>query len=90
MITSRALMAKIPWPAGVKQGLVVGTKIPTIPTGFAYLVMPLAGSASMTPTLFWRSTSRRIKRILFLLLTLELNSPKRVSSTASFANGRQV
>ena len=41
-----------PWPAGVRQGLVVGTREAMTPTGLAYFTMPFSGISSMTPTLF--------------------------------------
>ena len=51
-------------PIGVTYGLVTGISEAITPAGFAYLTIPLAGSSSMTPMLFWRSASRRMPRTL--------------------------
>ena len=68
-------------PGGVSSGLVVGTSEAMRPTGLAYLTMPFSGSSSMTPTLFWRSTSRRMPMTLKRLPTRLSGSPMPLSST---------
>ncbi len=78
---SRHLIANRPTPGGVSSGLVVGTREATRPTGLAYLTMPFSGSSSMTPMLFWRSTSRRMPMTLKRFDTRLSGSPIPLSST---------
>ena len=81
MTASRLLMANMPTPGGVSSGFVVGTRDAISPTGFAYLTMPCSGSSSMTPTLGWRSTSRRMPMTLNRLPIAAHGSPMPLSST---------
>ena len=87
---SRHLSANIPTPGGVSSGLVVGTSDAITPTGFAYLTIPRSGSSSMTPTLGWRSTSRRMPITLSRLPTRLTGSPMPLSSTPIAASRVKV
>ena len=90
MTASRHLMANIPTPGGVSSGFVVGTSDAIRPTGLAYLAMPFSGTFSMTPTLGWRRTSRRMPMTLKRLLIRLSGSPMPLSSTPIWASRVKV
>jgi hypothetical protein len=78
---SRHLMAKMPLPGASARGWWSGTSEAISPTGLPYLTMPFSGISSMTPTLFWRSRSRRMPMILKRLPMRLSGSPMPLSST---------
>src|SRR6185437_1813333 len=51
-------------PTGVTTGLVTGISTASTPAGLPNFTMPFSGISSMTPMLFWRSTSRRMPSAL--------------------------
>jgi len=83
----RPLIAIIALLTGVAPGLVDGVMAQTRPTGLAYLTMPRALSSSTIPTVFTRSRSRKVPKVLrCFLVILSGTLPSPVSATASSAS----